>query len=161
MSEPDTSATSQDPSLAGEGESDQLTKEETLQARGVDDLLDEGYSPPERDPLRGKRWTQAEQREPDSVSDRLEQEEPEVWEEGGQPPAHKEPDRAGRIEALPDDDDPSDTVGETQDVHAQDVGVDGGAATAEEAAVRLRSAEEAGAVFEPGGPTGQDEGSTG
>lgn len=160
MSEPDTPATSQDPSLPGEGDYNQLTKEETLEDRGVDDLLDEGYSPPDRDPLRGKRWTQEEQLEGESVSDRVEQEEPEVWEGGEQPPAYKEPDRAGRLEELPDDDDPSDTVGETQDVYANDVGVDGGAASAEEAAVRVRSAEEAGAMFEPGSPTGEDEGST-
>lgn len=158
MSEPNTSATSQDPSLAGEGDYDQLTKEETLEERGVDDLLDEGYSPPERDPLHGKRWTQEEMRERDSVSDRIAQEEPEVW-EGDQPPAaHREPDRAGRILQLPDDDDPSDTLGEVQSIYAEDAGVDGGAATAEEAAMHVVEPEEAGAMFEPG--VADDEGST-
>jgi len=31
-----------------DADGDQLTEEETLVDRGVDDLLDEGYSPPDR-----------------------------------------------------------------------------------------------------------------
>ncbi|MFC4554378.1 DUF5709 domain-containing protein [Georgenia faecalis] len=153
----DTSATRQDPSLAGEGDTDQLQKEEMLVERGVDDLADEGVSPPERDPLRGLNLTPREQVEGDTLAERLEQEQPEVWEEAGdQPLPDRQPDRAGRLEALPDDDDPTDTVGEAQSSWAADVGVAGGAATAEEAAMHIVDEDEApgltGLVDEGGTP---------
>ncbi|MEE6274410.1 DUF5709 domain-containing protein [Georgenia wangjunii] len=147
-STPDTSATSQDPSLAGEGDSNQLQKEEMLVERGVDDLEDEGHSPPERDPLRGKNLTQREQIEGDSLTERIDAEEPEVWEAGGGEPApERQEDRAGRLEAAPDDDDPSDTLGESQSVMATDVGVAGGAATAEEAAMHVVDEDDAPGAF--------------
>ncbi len=47
MSE-DTPATSTDPATGTEGDADQLPAEDTLADRGVDDLLDEGYTVPER-----------------------------------------------------------------------------------------------------------------
>lgn len=134
-STPDTSATSQDPSLAGEGDSNQLQKEEMLVERGVDDLEDEGHSPPERDPLRGKNLTPLEQIEGDTLTERIDAEVPEVWETGGGEPApERQEDRAGRLEVAVDDGEP---LGESQSVMASDVGVAGGAATAEEAAVRV------------------------
>jgi len=58
-------------------EEDQLQQEDTLDDRGVDDLLDEGYSPPERP--RGVDafgTTLAEQRQGESIEDRLRHEEP-------------------------------------------------------------------------------------
>lgn len=133
-----TPATSPDPALPGEGDSDQLPKEDTLEPRGVDDLLEEGYSPPERDPLRGENLTQAEQIEGDTIEERLDAEEPEVW-EGAEPAPEREPDRAGRLEARQG----ADADGEIeQDMLAEDVGVAGGAASAEEAAVRLRAEDD-------------------
>ena len=53
---------------------DQLQPEDTLDDRGVDDVLDEGYSPPERetDHLRHPEGGE-------SLDDRLADEEPEVW----------------------------------------------------------------------------------
>ena len=56
---------------------DQLQPEDTLDDRGVDDLLDEGYSPPERP--RGVDafgTTLAEQRQGESIEQRLAHEEP-------------------------------------------------------------------------------------
>ncbi len=65
---------------------DQLQPEDTLDDRGVDDVLDEGISPPEA--YRGvtaKGTTTAEQIEGETIDDRLGQEEPEVW----RPPASR------------------------------------------------------------------------
>ena len=44
----ETPATSNDRALGSEGDADQLPREDMLLERGVEDLLDEGYSPPER-----------------------------------------------------------------------------------------------------------------
>jgi len=63
---------------------DQLQPQDTLDDRGVDDLLDEGYSPPERP--RGVDafgTTLAEQRQGESIEQRL---------------AHEEPDPANAVE---------------------------------------------------------------
>lgn len=59
-------------------ESGQLQPHDTLDDRGVDDILDKGISPPEK--LRGsiaKGTTHAEQIEGGTIEDRLRQEEPE------------------------------------------------------------------------------------
>lgn len=154
MTEPgDTPATSPDPSLPGEGDTDKLPQEDTLEQRGVDDVMDEGYVPLDRDPLRGKNLTQAEQIEGDTIAERLDQEEPEVWEEPQQPEAHREPDRAGRIEAVSEE--AVGPLGEReQDMMAQDVGVAGGAATAEEAAVRIREEDDPIGLTGEGGTPG-------
>jgi len=129
MSEPD-----QPPRPDGrEPDSDQLPLEDTLLDRGVDDALEEGYSPPERP--RTNRWgeTPLEESLGESHDRRLAQEEPEVWEKEYAPPRGSEPDRAGRLEAA--DDGAPGSGG--QDVLASDVGVAGGGAGAEEAAVHL------------------------
>ena len=121
---------------------DQLQPEDTLDDRGVDDVLDEGISPPEE--LRGskaKGVTPAEAVEGETIDDRLRQEEPEVWEDaeaeadaeildgpvGGEVGA----ERSGRLMA------PDDGVDEEieQDLVAEDEGIDGAGASAEEAAV--------------------------
>ena len=121
---------------------DQLQPQDTLDDRGVDDVLDEGISPPER--LRGstaKGVTPREAREGETIEDRIRQEEPEVWEEAE---AERDADildgpvggevgeqRTGRLVA-PDE-------GAHEDVEstmvAEDEGIAGGAASAEEAAV--------------------------
>ena len=83
---------------------DQLQPEDTLDDRGVDDVLDEGYSPPERetDHLRHPEGGE-------SLEDRLADEEPEVW---------------AQVEAEAD-----------AEMTAEDEGIDGAGASAEEAAV--------------------------
>src|SRR5690625_1102238 len=85
MSE-DTPGTRPDPECIADGDSNQLPKEDTLIKRGVDDLLDEGYSPPER-PSPSLKETAAEQNEPDTIAEREKQLTPEVWEE---PPRSEE-----------------------------------------------------------------------
>jgi uncharacterized protein DUF5709 len=111
---------------------DQIPQEDSLVDRGVDDLLDEGYSPPER-PYghdRYERETLDEllaEEEPDPAMDALDDPEadfPEDTEIGSR--------RAGRLVATQDglyDNEP--------EMLARDVGIDGGAASAEEAAVHV------------------------
>lgn len=111
---------------------DQLTQEDTLIDRGVDDLLDEGYSPPDR-------WR--EPRDHETLDELL---------------AEEEPDPAMRLDASDylDEQAGDDEVGDTRsgrlvapdagfgvddeaELLGTDVGIDGGAASAEEAAVHI------------------------
>ncbi len=115
---------------------DQLQPQDTLDDRGVDDILDEGISPPEQ--LRGanaKGTTPAEAQEGETIDDRVRQEEPEVWEDAeaerdadildGPVGGEVGDERTGRLMATD----------ETTDEYAEDEGIDGAAASAEEAAV--------------------------
>lgn len=131
-----TPATSTDNALGSEGDSDQLDREDTLIDRGVDDLLDEGYSPPERDPIQQMGGLEPE----DETEQQLNAEEPEVWEvPAGQAPGERQADRAGRLEETTDG-------GRGTDAYAVDAGIAGGAASAEEAAVRIDEEDDADAV---------------
>lgn len=123
-----------------------LDPQDTLGERTYDDTLDEGYSPPEK-PLGVTRHgtTAAEQHEGESLDERLAEEVPDVTAPlgdgtGDLPGGEGEPvdpeagaDRAGRLVA-PDEGVRSDT---TKESLASDVGIDGGAAGAEEAAVHV------------------------
>lgn len=129
----DTPATTPDPETGAEGDTNQLEQDDTLLDRGVESMLDEGYSPPEHRPNNHRLETELENYEGDSLDDRLAQEEPEVWETDGPAPGSRETDRAGRLEA-----DTSEPTGESAtSVMATDVGIAGGAASAEEAAVHV------------------------
>jgi hypothetical protein len=123
---------------------DQAPKEDTLVDRGVDDVLDEGYSPPERRPAShdvgttaaemhdGETWEQRlaqEVPEPDPYAVAADEEPVAAWN------ADTEDPRAGRLMA-PDQGAHGDAE---KDEVAVDVGVDGGAATAEEAAMHIVS----------------------
>ena len=111
---------------------DQLTQEDTLIDRGVDDLLDEGYSPPDR-------WQ--EPRDHESLDELLSQEEPDPAMQLDDPEELDELAgddevggvRAGRLVApnagFGEDDEP--------ELIGIDVGISGGAASAEEAAVHI------------------------
>lgn len=131
-------------------ESGQLQPEDTLDDRGTGDILDEGISPPER--LRGstaKGVTSAESAEGETLEERVRQEEPD-------PTAQVEPE----INDSEEVDDPADQFagdersgrlvepGEgaredtEKDAVARDVGIDGGAASAEEAAVHVTTDNE-------------------
>ncbi|GGS77860.1 DUF5709 domain-containing protein [Streptomyces cinerochromogenes] len=123
-----------------------LDLQDAVGERTYDDILDEGYSPPER-PLGVTRHgtTAAEQHEGETLDERLGQEVPDVTppagdEIGDLPGGEGEPvdpeageSRAGRLVA-PDEGAHTDT---TKEEVAQDVGIDGGAAGAEEAAVHV------------------------
>ena len=141
---------------------DQLQPEDNLDDRGVDDLLDEGYSPPER--ARGVDafgTTVAEQRQGESIDQRLAHEEPDPANAVEDPLAERDmvggddPDaiaaeddflgdgevgdrRSGRLMA-PDEGAHEDTE---SDMVADDVGIDGGGSSAEEAAVHIIEGEQ-------------------
>jgi hypothetical protein len=129
MSE-DTPATSTDPALGSEGDSNQIPGEDSMSGGDVDDLLDQGYSPPERPRPNHYGETPWEESHGEPMDLKLAQEEPEVWEAPEK--GRTEPDRAGRLTA-----DPDSTQGKDNDVFAEDVGIDGAAASAEEAAVHV------------------------
>ncbi len=125
---------------------DQLQAEDTLVDRGVDDVLDEGYSPPEQpygrgayDPSESMDQLLAEE-EPDpsswiNTSDGDEQQSADEAEREIEFPEHREVGRlrAGRLVA-PDMGFGEDTEAE---LLAEDVGISGGAASAEEAAMHV------------------------
>jgi hypothetical protein len=137
----ETPGTSADPELPGEGDNDQLAREDTLESRAVDDLLDEGYSPPERD--RNNHWgeTAYEESRGESHDQQLAQERPEAWQERGAT-EYRQADRAGRIEDVRDG-------SREQDGWGRDAGIAGGAASAEEAAMHIVVGEDEDADGEP------------
>ena len=135
---------------AGEcsGEDDnQLQPEDTLIDRGVDDVVDEGYSPPERPYGRGAYGPSESidqllaEEEPDPLSrignplDTDEQQRSDEAERETEFPQRREVGRlrAGRLIA-PDRGFGEDTEAE---LVAEDVGVSGGAASTEEAAIHI------------------------
>jgi len=119
-------------------EEDQLQPEDTLVDRGVDDVLDEGYSPPER-PLGLDAYgtTAAEQREGETLDQRLAEEEPDPALEDDNAEILDDNEvgrlRSGRLVA----EDAGVGEDEEKDLVASDIGIDGGAASAEEAAVHI------------------------
>ena len=132
----------------------QLSSEDTLIDRGTDDLLDEGYSPPEHPWGRGA-FGPAEsmdqllaEEEPDPASrlnvllDNAEQQRSDAAERDAEFPRHDEVGRtrAGRLLA------PDMGFGEDDEAEliADDVGISGGAASAEEAAMHIIEDEEEG-----------------
>jgi hypothetical protein len=133
-----------DGSMSSSFSDDQLQPDDTLDERGVDDVLDEGMSPPER-PSRqtAQGITAAEEAEGETLDERLAQEEPD-------PTAGIDHTGEGQEDGLleGDDTDPSDGLefGDERagrlvasddgvDGDAEDAGIDGAAASAEEAAM--------------------------
>ncbi|MGO9154221.1 DUF5709 domain-containing protein [Mycobacterium sp.] len=126
---------------------DQLQPEDTLIDRGVDDVLDEGYSPPERPYGRGafgpsesidEHLAEEEQDPLSRIGDPLDEEEQQRSDEAEREiefPQRREVGsvRAGRLVA-PDRGFGEDTEAE---LVAEDVGISGGAASAEEAAIHI------------------------
>jgi len=118
---------------------DQRQPEDTLVDRGVDDVLDEGYSPPENwGPGEGFGSTASETEQGESLDQRVSQEEPDpdpYADEDAQAPVDDEvgDDRSGRL-VDPDEGSGEDTE---KDLVGDDVGIDGAAASAEEAAVHV------------------------
>lgn len=114
-----------DPELGSEVDDDQLDASDTLEDIVTEDVLDEGYSPNERDTRVHWGETALEEAMGESLDLRLSQEEPDDWD---RVPRYREDDRSGRIEAVAEGT-------WQQDGYARDVGVSGGAASAEEAAM--------------------------
>ncbi|GAA3667897.1 DUF5709 domain-containing protein [Nocardioides ginsengisoli] len=135
---------------------DQLQPEDTLADPELDDELDRGYSPPEKySAAQGYGNTPWEQAHPRPLEDRLAEEVPDQS-TGADP---DDPDAADD-DGLPHDaDERTDEVGDARsgrlvepdagagedvepDLVAQDVGIDGAAASAEEAAMHVVPDEE-------------------
>lgn len=117
----------------------QLQPEDTLDYHGPDDVLDEGYSPPDREPRHLRQgMTLEEQRRGESLEDRLAEEEPDVDPYADDNDYGTADPRAGRLVA------PDEGFGEDaeSDEVAHDVGIDGAGASAEEAAVHVIESEE-------------------
>jgi Family of unknown function (DUF5709) len=111
---------------------DELQPGDDLENSGLDDFLDQGYSPPEK-PSHVTRYGD----EHETLDERLAEEEPEVWD---QPEAGEYVNdgqvgdrRAGRLV------DPNAGIGPDteKDMVGEDVGIDGAGASAEEAAVHI------------------------
>jgi hypothetical protein len=132
---------------------DQPGAEDWMLDRGLDDPLDEGYSPPEHEPAHLRHgMTREEQREGETLDERLAEEEPDVDPYADVNDYGTADPRSGRL-VSPDEgfgeDDEKDEV-------ARDVGIDGGAASAEEAAVHVIDSED-GPETEPEYLLDQDE----
>jgi hypothetical protein len=122
---------------------DQPSNVDDLGDPDVDDALDRGYSPPEKwSAGQGYGNTPYEEAEGESLDQRLEQEvpEPDPYDEAESADEDEQlddgevgDDRAGRLVA-PDEGAHEDTEG---DLVGDDVGIDGAAASAEEAAVHV------------------------
>ena len=134
---------------------DQEQASDSLVDRGVDDVLDEGYSPPERYSSAERFGNTAEEmREGESFEERLRQEVPDEEVSYGEEAREQDPGR-DPLEINPEDDflsdgeigneragrlvDPDEGIGEDEekDLVGDDVGIDGAAASAEEAAVHV------------------------
>ena len=119
---------------------DQRQPSDTLDDRGVEDALDEGIVPPQKwSPGQGFGNTAAEQAAGETLEQRIAQEEPDVFQalDVGDDEQAGEDEvgdlRSGRLVA-PDEGAHEDV---DRDAVAQDVGIDGAGATAEEAAVHI------------------------
>jgi hypothetical protein len=127
-----------DPETGAEMDSDQLTAEDMLLDRGVEDLLDEGYSPPERPGSFGHDIADEDAGHRDTLDERLSAEVPDVGADPVEESAEYSggevgTDRAGRLV-----DDNGGTDGDTDaELYAEDIGIDGAGASAEEAAVHV------------------------
>ena len=108
---------------------DQLQPEETLLDRGVSDVLDEGYVSAENwSAAQGFGNTAAEMRQGETLEMRVAQELPESEEPGE--PWRPEPGERRQVGGVDGEDTETQSIG-------RDVGIDGGAATAEEAAMHI------------------------
>jgi hypothetical protein len=149
---------------ATEGD-EQLQPGDTLDDRGVDDILDEGYSPPEKwSVLERFGNTAEEEREGETLDQKLAEEEPDpalAYDDddgdsarSGAPASDLDLDSSVDVQQLGDDFGDDQEVGDERagrlvspdegahsdrekDLVAGDVGIDGAAASAEEAAVHV------------------------
>jgi hypothetical protein len=139
-------------------ESWQPGEEDMLLDNPTEDVLDEGVTAPDEDPLEGEHLTPAALEQGDTLDERIAREEPEVWEEqrpdaeasphaGPGPMGEPAPDNVadagvGRLVAEPADHDPTHQVGAEQVVMAEDVGVDAARFMPEEAAMHVTEGDD-------------------
>ena len=120
---------------------DQIQQEDSLNDRGVDDVLDEGLNTPEN-------WSAAERGEHETLDQRLAEEEPDVdpYAEEDDDSDHEDENALDEELGLDEADErtgrlvqPDEGLGEDTDKQelAMDVGIDGAGASAEEAAMHI------------------------
>ncbi len=125
---------------------DQLQAGDSLINRGVEDVLDEGYIAPDGwSAAQGFGNTLAEMRQGETIEMRIKQEEPERADAVANWNPHGETrqvgaERAGRLMSV-------QGIGH-EDILGVDVGISGGAASAEEAAMHIISDDEEDAILE-------------
>ncbi len=120
-----------------EGVSEQLSVSDTLSDDRVDDYLDEGYNPPDREPT-VQVPTESEEERGLSLDELLSAETPDVWQRDEDNLFDESGDEVGDVRAGRLVGDGSDAYADSRnDVLADDVGIDGAAASAEEAAVHI------------------------
>ena len=135
-----------DQSFDGEDNVEQLQEADTLIDRGVADVLDEGYIAPDHwSPAQGFGNTPEEMRQGENLDQRVKQEEPEAtapddspWNPDGES-REVGSARAGRLVDANGGIAGADT---TRESVAFSVGIDGGAASAEEAAMHIIEPED-------------------
>jgi hypothetical protein len=120
-----------------DGVAEQLSVEDSLLDTRIDDVLDEGYSPPDREPSVHVP-TESEEERGESLDELLSAETPDVWAQEGDNIFDESGEevggtRAGRLVGIGTDG-YSDTE---KDLLADDVGIDGAGASAEEAAMHV------------------------
>ena len=125
---------------------DQLQPSESLEDRGVEDVLDEGYSPPDREPSHLRHPHEVD--EPETLDERLAEEEPDVSTDPDQDDdantfgTDREDevggDRTGRLIAQ----DQGSGDDEDAELWATDADIDGAGASAEEAAMHVIDEED-------------------
>jgi Family of unknown function (DUF5709) len=121
----------------GDGVAEQLSVQDALLDTRIDDVLDEGYSPPDREPSVHVP-TEAEEARGESLDTLLSAEVPDVWveeesnlfDESGEEVGGR---RAGRL--VDTEFNGFDDI--EKDLVAGDVGIDGAGASAEEAAMHV------------------------
>ena len=128
---------------------DQLQSGDTLDDSDVVDVLDRGYSPPDRAPKGYDDYpTEAERRQGESLDEKLAEEEPDVdpYAEEDDDSDHEDENALDEQLGLDEADErtgrlvqPDEGLGEDTDKQevALDVGIDGAGASAEEAAMHL------------------------
>ncbi|WP_405784954.1 MULTISPECIES: DUF5709 domain-containing protein [unclassified Streptomyces] len=127
-----------------------LEPEDTLMDRGIDQVLDEGYSPPDRSlAVEGTGTTANEQRDGESLDERLRRERPDAQAPTGDGLGDAPGTDGELLDPEAGDRRSGRLVGPDEGAHSrqegltgQEVGIDGGAATAEEAAVHVMPDEE-------------------
>ena len=121
---------------------DQLQPDDTLLDRGVSDVLEEGYiAPDDWSPAEGFGNTADEMRQGETLEMRMKQEAPDIapvevpsWRDDPYERREVGRKRAGR---LVDANHGYDALDVDAEVYGEDVGIDGGAASAEEAAMHV------------------------
>lgn len=117
----------------------QLQAGDTLDFHGPEDVLDEGYSPPDREPAHLRHgMTRDEMRRGETLDERLAEEVPDVDPYADETDYGTADPRAGRLVA------PDQGYGEDveSDEFARDIGIDGAGASAEEAAMHVIESED-------------------